>query len=109
MGEKYGNASSVHCFGQEAKNALEVSREKIANLISADSEEIFFTGCGTESDNIALAGCLSAAPHEKNGLVTTSVEHSAILMTAAKLERDGISVKYIGVDKQCKVDLNQTL
>ena len=106
MNEKYGNASSVHWFGQEAKNALELSREKIATLIGADSEEIFFTGCGTESDNIALAGYLSTVHENKNGLVTTSIEHSAILKTAAKLEKDGIPISYMGVDKQCLVDLD---
>ena len=85
MNEKYGNASSVHWFGQKAKNALELSREKIATLIGADPEEIFFTGCGTESNNIALTGYLSTVHGNRNGLVTTSVEHSAILKTAAKL------------------------
>ncbi len=57
--EKYGNASSVHWFGQVAKNALELSRDKIANFIGANPEEIFFTGCGTESNNIALTGYLA--------------------------------------------------
>jgi len=104
--EKYGNASSVHWFGQVAKNALELSRDKIANFIGANPEEIFFTGCGTESNNIALTGYLAQAPEKKNNLVTTSVEHSAILKTAAKLEKGGISVTYIGVDKHCMVDLD---
>jgi len=106
MTEKYGNASSVHWFGQVAKNALELSREKIASFIGADPEEIFFTGCGTESNNIALTGYLAQAPEKKNGLVTTTVEHSAILKTAAKLEKDGIPVTYVGVDKHCMIDLD---
>lgn len=106
MTEKYGNASSVHWFGQVAKNALELSRDKIASFIGADPEETFFTGCGTESNNIALTGYMAAAPEKKNGLVTTAVEHSAILKTAAKLEKDGIPVTYVGVDKHCKVDLD---
>lgn len=106
MTEKYGNASSVHWLGQEAKEAIQVSREKIAGFIGAQPEEIFFTGCGTESNNIALIGHLSAVPGGKNGLITTTVEHSAILKTAAKLEKDGIPVTYIGVDSHCRVDLD---
>ena len=104
--EKYGNASSVHWFGQVAKNALELSRDKIANFIGANPEEIFFTGCGTESNNIALAGYLAQAPEKKSALVTTAAEHSAILKTAAKLEKDGISVTYVGIDKHCMVDID---
>ncbi len=104
--EKYGNASSVHWFGQEAKNALELSREKIASFIGANPEEIFFTGCGTESDNIALNGYLTATSGKKNGLVTTAVEHSAILKTAKKLKKDGIPVTFVGVDRYCMVDLD---
>jgi len=106
MTEQYGNASSVHSFGREAKNAIEVSRETIARLIGAEPNEVFFTGCGTESDNIALAGHLQTAPGNKKGLVTTTVEHSAILKTAEKLEGDGFPVKYIGVDKHCRVDMD---
>jgi len=104
--EKYGNASSVHYFGREAKNALEESRETVARLIGAEPEEIFFTGCGTESDNIALAGHLSTAPPNRNGLVTTMVEHSAVLKTAEKIRDEGRSVAFVGVDGKCRVDLD---
>jgi len=104
---RYGNASSVHRFGREAKKALEESRERIAGLIGADPEEIYFTGCGTESDNIALSGTLLKAPSGKNGLVTTAVEHSAILKTAARLESIGIPVAYVGVDSRCRVDMDE--
>lgn len=102
----YGNASSVHSYGREAKNALETSREKIAGFIGADPDEIYFTGCGTESDNIALTGCLKKAPADKNGLVTTTVEHSAILQTAKKLESDGFPVRFTDVDNHCMVDFD---
>ena len=104
--ERYGNASSVHRFGQEASNAMEQSREKIAAFIGAESDEIFFTGCGTESDNIALTGCLSAVRDKKNGLITTAVEHSAILKTAEKLKISGFPVIYVGVDTLCRVDMD---
>ena len=106
MTEHYGNASSVHRFGQEARNALELSRDTIASLIGAESEEIVFTGCGTESNNIALIGHLSAVPKGKNALVTTTIEHSAILKTAAKLARDGFPVTYAGVNTSGMVDLD---
>lgn len=106
LNEHYGNASSVHRYGREAKNALEVSRDTIARLIEADSEEIYFTGCGTESDNIALTGHLYTASKNRNGLVTTTVEHSAILKTASKLEREGFPVTYVSVDNNCRVDMD---
>ncbi|MFC1541888.1 cysteine desulfurase family protein [Candidatus Latescibacterota bacterium] len=106
MKEIYGNPSSVHWYGQAAKNALEMSREKIAAIIGADAEEVFFTGCGTESDNIALTGYMNAIQN-RNGLVTTKVEHSAILKTAAQLEKKGVDVTYIGVDNQCVINLDE--
>jgi len=103
----YGNASSVHSFGREARSALEESRAKTAALIGAETDEIYFTGCGTESDNIALAGTLEASSTERNGLITTAVEHSAILKTVKHLESAGYPVKIIGVDSQCRVDLDE--
>jgi len=105
--ERYGNASSVHSWGREAKNALEESRETIARLLGAEPEEIFFTGCGTESDNIALAGHLRTLTGSRTGLVTTTVEHSAILKTADRLERDGFPVSRVGVDSNCRIDLDE--
>ncbi|MFC1551843.1 cysteine desulfurase family protein, partial [Candidatus Latescibacterota bacterium] len=105
MNETFGNPSSVHWYGQAAKNALELSRDKIAAIIGADAEEVFFTGCGTESDNIALAGHLAAA-QDRNGLVTTTVEHSAILKSADRISGRGGDVSYVGVDSQCVIDLD---
>jgi cysteine desulfurase len=105
MSETFGNSSSVHWYGQAAKNALELSREKIAAVIGADAEEVFFTGCGTESDNIALAGYMTAEK-TRNGLVTTTVEHSAILKSAERLSKRGADVAYAGIDNQCVIDLD---
>ncbi len=104
--EAYGNASSVHSFGREARNAIDTSRETVARLIGADTDEIFFTGCGTESDNIALAGVVGASKDRRNGVVTTSVEHSAVLKTAEKLRGDGYPVAIIGVDSECRMDMD---
>lgn len=104
--ELYGNPSSAHSFGREARLALEKSREKVASLISANPDEIFFTGCGTESDNIALTGYMRSAPEGRSKLVTSKVEHSAILKTAKMLEQDGHEVVYLDVDGSCRVDLD---
>ncbi|MCE5251129.1 IscS subfamily cysteine desulfurase [bacterium] len=105
--ELYGNASSAHAFGREARHAIEQSRETIARLIGAEPDEIYFTGCGTESDNIALAGSMMSAPKDRKGLITSKVEHSAILKTAAKLGREGFTVTFLDVDGFCRVDLDQ--
>ena len=105
--EKYGNASSVHSFGRDARHAMEKSRETVANLINADPEEIYFTGCGTESDNIALTGTMISAQKSKKKLITSKVEHSAIMNTGAKLKRDGFIVTFLNVDEYCRTDLNQ--
>ena len=102
----YGNASSVHTYGREARHAMEQSRETVARLIGSDPDEIYFTGCGTESDNIALIGCMASAPESRNKFITTKVEHSAIIKTGAKLEHDGYQVIYLGVDHHCRIDLN---
>ena len=99
--EKYGNASSIHSFGQEAKAALDVSRDTIAKLIGASAGEVIFTGSGTEADNFALkAGALEAKKLSgKNHIITSNVEHHAILDTCEFLEEQGFRVTYLRVDE----------
>jgi len=99
MRETYGNPSSLHYFGREAKKQVDHARQQVADLIGATAEEIFFTGSGTESDNMAVAGALLA--HEKKGkhLITTSIEHHAVLETAKHLARVGYDVTYLPVDE----------
>jgi cysteine desulfurase len=92
---KFGNASSLHGFGQEAAEALEDARASIARLIGAESDSIAFNSGGTEADNAALKGLLKRGDH----LVTTAVEHHAVLHTAQFLEKNGVQVTYVGVDK----------
>ncbi len=104
--ERFGNASSIHSYGREAHDALEESRAKIAALIGAEPDEVVFTGCGTESDNIALAGVLTSAGKDKNGLVTTSIEHSAVLNTGRVLAERGYPAAFVGVDSRGVVDLD---
>jgi cysteine desulfurase len=105
--EKFGNASSLHSFGREAKEALEESREKVAGLLEADPEEVVFTSGGTESDNLALKG-IAYRSREKglgNHIITTAIEHPAILETCRKLENQGFSITYLPVTRDGLVDL----
>jgi len=106
FGEKFGNASSLHSFGLEAKEALEESREKVAALLGAQPEEIIFTSGGTESDNLALKGIgyRSKEKGKGNHIITSSIEHPAILETCRKLETQGFDVTYLPVTKEGMVD-----
>lgn len=106
FGEKFGNASSLHSFGLEAKEALEDSRAKVASLLGAQPEEIIFTSGGTESDNLALKG-IGYRSKEKglgNHIIISSIEHPAILETCRKLETQGFEVTYLPVTKDGLVD-----
>ncbi len=106
FGEKFGNASSLHRSGREAKEALEDSREKVAALLGARAEEIIFTSGGTESDNLALKGI--ARKNRKLGkhIITTQIEHPAILETCRALEKDGFEVTYLPVTGEGLVELS---
>lgn len=100
--DHYGNASSLYPLGQEAKAAITDARIPIAALIGAKPEEIIFTGSGTEADNMALKGILHSPVMKKQGknhLITTTVEHPAILQSAAALEKEGFAVTYLPVDR----------
>src|SRR4030042_5259845 len=103
--EKFGNASSLHSFGQEAKAALEESREKIADLINAEPGEIIFTSGGTESDNIALQEVAYPNRNRGNHIITTKIEHPAVLETCKFLEKDGFRITYLDVDKNGLISL----
>ena len=105
LSDKFGNASSLHSFGQEAKEALEESREKVAKLLAANPEEIIFTSGGTESDNLALKGIARRNRDKGKHIITTSVEHPAILETCKKLEKEGFAVTYLPVTSEGLVDL----
>ncbi len=106
---KFGNAASrSHRFGWEAEEAVEYARERIAKLIGAQSEkEIVFTSGATESDNLALKGVAEFYRDKGNHIVTTVVEHKAILDTCKRLEKEGYEVTYLGVGKDGRVDVNE--
>ncbi len=95
----YGNASSPHSFGQEARRGVEAAREKVAAALGADPAEIIFTGCGTESDNTALFGVAEKYKTKGNHIITTNVEHHAILHACDALARKGYDITYLPVDE----------
>jgi len=102
--EKFGNASSIHTFGQEARAAVEEAREKVAQLIHADPSEIVFTSGGTESDNYAIKGVAYALRDRGRHIITSKAEHHAVLHTCEYLESQGFKVTYLSVDRYGMVD-----
>ena len=102
--EDYGNASSVHAFGQRARAAVEEARAEVARLIHADPAEIVFTSGGTEGDNTAVLGVVDSAERPTKHVVTTVIEHPAVLYAARALEERGVRVTYVGVDAGGVVD-----
>ena len=106
--EKFGNASSQHLIGQEAKRALEESRAIIAKSIRAKHEEIIFTGSGTESNNFVLKGLFFANKNKgKNHIITTKIEHDCILNSCKWLETQGAKITYLNVDYEGFIDIEQ--
>ena len=97
--ERFGNPSSIYSLGQEAKSAIENAREKIASLLGAKREEIIFTSGGTESNNFALKGIVYANENKGNHIITSAIEHHAIIAPCKFLEKRGFDVTYLPVDK----------
>jgi cysteine desulfurase len=102
--ENFGNASSVHLFGQEARAIVEEARRSVAELLGADTREIVFTSGGTESDNSALWGIFRSGSRPGNHIITTKIEHPAILATCKALENAGAEITYVAVDSSGRVD-----
>jgi len=107
--EKFGNASTIYSYGREAKKAIEDSREKVAELIGANPKEIFFTSGGTEADNWALRGIAAANSKKGKHIITSSIEHHAVLHTCEALERQGFKITYLPVDKYGLVDVKDVV
>ena len=103
--EKFGNPSSVHWAGRQVSGALEKAREQVASLINASPAEIVFVSCGSEGDNMAIKGTLDALKAKGNHIITTAVEHPAVLETCQHLEKHGYDVTYLPVDKDGMLDL----
>lgn len=103
----YGNASSVHTYGQEAKKGLDIARERIAKAIGAEANEIIFTAGGTESDNTVIFGVAEKYGDKGKHIITTAVEHHAVLHACEKLEQKGFRVTYLPVDEYGRVTAKQ--
>lgn len=104
--EHYGNPSSIYKIGREAKSAIEEAREKVAKAIGAQPKEIFFTGCGTEADNWAIKGIAQAKSKLGRHIITSKIEHHAVLHTLENLEKQGFEVTYLDVDEYGKISLD---
>ncbi|MCD7032993.1 cysteine desulfurase [Metabacillus sp. GX 13764] len=106
MAEYYGNPSSIHAHGRESRRFLDKARETIASSIHAGTREIIFTSGGTEADNMAIIGTALANRDKGNHIITTEIEHHAVLHTCAHLEKQGCRVTYLPVDKTGKISLD---
>lgn len=105
--EFYGNPSSIYKIGRDAKAAIEEAREKVAAALNADPKEIFFTGCGTEADNWAIKGIAQSKAKKGKHIITSKIEHHAVLHTLESLEKQGYEVTYLGVDEYGKISLDE--
>src|SRR5580704_928678 len=102
--ENFGNASSIHSTGQRARSAVETARESVAALLGAKASEIVFTSGGTEADNLAIFGTVEASRKPRKHVVTTTIEHHAVLNACQELERRGVEVSYVPVGGEGVVD-----
>lgn len=106
LGQLYGNPSSMHSFGGQVGKKIGQARERIASLLGCSPEEIIFTSCGTESDNAAIKGTLDMASNKRT-VITTRVEHPAVLSSCREMERHGYNIVEISVDKNGRLNLDE--
>src|SRR5260370_23249856 len=104
---EFANAASIHTPGQRARGAVETAREQVAALIGARLQEIVFTSGGTESDNHAIFGILEAAGGHEKHVVTSAIEHEAVLNACQALEKEGVRVTYLATDREGHIDLGE--
>lgn len=105
LSDDFGNPSSLHTLGMTAEKYVKSARKSVASALGVKDDEIYFTSGGTESDNTALFGAASARRRGHGRIITTAVEHPAVLEAARRLEREGWKVEYIGVDRNCRPDM----
>lgn len=99
---EFGNPSSMYSIGRKTKKAIEEARNKVARAINAEPKEIYFTGCGSEGDNIAIKGISRALKTKGNHIITTQIEHPAVLNTCKSLEKEGFIITYLNVNEKRK-------
>ena len=107
LNEKYGNPSSLYSIGRVSKKAVEEARKKVAGLINCSPNEIYFTGCGSESDNTIIKGIAYAKQRKGKHIITTKIEHPAVLHTCQFLERQGFEVTYLSVNKAGVINIEE--
>lgn len=107
--KEYGNASSLYSIGRKSKKAIEEARRKVANAIGAKAYEIYFTSCGSESDNLAIKGIAYANKLKGNHIITSKIEHPAVLNTCKTLEKQGFEVSYLDVDEKGFIKMDQLI
>ena len=105
--EKYGNPSSIHRIGQEVRKDIEEAREQIAATLGIKPGELTFTGSGTESDNMAIIGAARGNRDKGNHIITSSIEHSAVLAACKLLEKEGFEVTYLPVKQNGIIDIEE--
>lgn len=104
---EFGNPSSMYTLGRNAKKAKEEARKRVANVLNCNESEIYFTACGSESDNLAIKGIAYANRYKGNHIITTRIEHHAVLNSCKTLEKEGFRVTYLGVDENGMINLNE--
>ena len=105
--KEYGNPSSLYSKARENKRAVEKARERVAKAIGCKAKEIYFTSCGSESDNLALKGIAYANKNKGKHIITTKIEHPAILNSCRSLEKEGFEVTYLNVNKEGRISLEE--
>lgn len=103
----YGNASAIYELGRESRKAIEDAREKVAKVLNCEVGEVYFTSCGSESDNTAIKGIARANKKNGNHIITSKIEHPAVIETCEQLTKEGFEITYIGVDEKGIVDLEE--
>ena len=104
--ENYGNASSIYKLGREARKAIEETREKVAKILNCKPSEVYFTAGGSESDNTAIKGIAHSYKNRGNHIITSKIEHPAVLESCKELENEGFEVTYISVDENGIINLD---
>ena len=103
----YGNASSLYSIGRKSKKAIDLARRRVAKAINAKPKEIYFTACGSESDNLAIKGIAYANKNRGNHIITSKIEHPAVLNTCKTLEKEGFEITFLNVDSKGRINLEE--